>query len=262
MCSDPVLKNIIIYPVKALDGIQVDEAAITSKGALQFDRRFALTDADGKFINGKKYPAVHLLHAEYNLDEMYIMLSVKNNSEQYFFSLTEQQSEIAKWFSNYFSKEVKFVENDLSGFPDDTDAYGPTVVSLASIKEAATWFNFEIEETIKRFRPNLIIDNVPPFWEDSLYGEVGENNHFKIGAVTLLGVNPCNRCSVPARNPENADVFPDFQKIFMEMREKTLPDFAVKNRFNHFYKFCLNTETPLTEAGKKIHIGDKVYNHL
>lgn len=254
----PELKNIIIYPVKSLEGIEVNEAVITEQGALKYDRAFALKDADGKFINGKKYPSIHLIRASFNLDDMYIMLSVKGNSEQFFFSLFNQQKEIEKWFSAYFDKEVEFCQNEISGFPDDTEAYGPTVVSLASIKEVASWFNLDAGEIIKRFRPNLIVEGTPPFWEDSLYGETGVKIQFRIGNVNLAGVNPCNRCAVPTRNQNDSTLYPDFQKIFMEMREKTLPEWACKNRFNHFYKFCLNTETDLKDAGKTIKTGDKV----
>lgn len=252
------LSNIIIYPVKALEGISVDEAMITVNGALEHDREFALMDSAGKFINGKKYPKVHLLRALYELNEMFIELSIKDSTEQFIFNLISQADEIGKWFSDFFETHVTFCRNQLSGFPDDTKAYGPTVVSLGSITEVASWFNLDSEEVIKRFRPNLLVDSPSPFWEDQLFGKEGEKKLFSIGETKFEGTNPCNRCVVPTRNPDDSVPHPDFQKIFIENREKTLPEWAEKSRFNHYYKFCVNTETPLTEAGKKITTGDEV----
>ena len=252
------LSKIYIYPVKSLEGLEVENIAITAKGALNHDREFALVDDNGKFINGKKYPSIHFIRAIYNLQEMFICLSLNDKTEQTYFNLLHQQDEIGKWFSEYFNTNIRFIHNPQSGFPDDTDAYGPTIVSRASIKEVAGWFSFSEEEIIKRFRPNLIIEGTAPFWEDMLYGVEGEGKNFSIGEVSLKGTNPCNRCVVPTRNQDNSEQYPDFQKIFMDMRKKYLPEWAVISRFNHFYKFCVNTQIPYSEEGKTIKINDQV----
>ena len=49
------IERITVYPIKSLDGINVDKVEITQGGSLRYDREFALVDGDGKFINGKKY---------------------------------------------------------------------------------------------------------------------------------------------------------------------------------------------------------------
>jgi Uncharacterized Fe-S protein len=252
------LDKIVIYPIKSLDGIEVNQSSITTKGSLLHDREFAMFNADGKIVNAKRNPKVHLLRCWYNLNDMKIELSVNGNDEKFIFNLNSQIEEIEDWMSIFFEEKIRLKKNSESGFPDDLSAYGPTLVSKASLLEVASWFNFSYENILKRFRVNLVVDQAPLFWEDKLYGNEGEKIYFTVGNVEFAGINPCNRCPVPSRNPENSVEYTDFQKIFAEKRKATLPAWANKNRFNHFYKFCLNTQTPLTEAGKNITINDEV----
>jgi MOSC domain-containing protein len=48
------LHRITIYPIKSLDGVAVDEIEVLPACGLANDRRFALQDANGRFINGKR----------------------------------------------------------------------------------------------------------------------------------------------------------------------------------------------------------------
>ncbi|HEY9751392.1 MAG TPA: MOSC N-terminal beta barrel domain-containing protein, partial [Coleofasciculaceae cyanobacterium] len=64
----PTLSRILIYPVKSLDGIAVNRATVLASGALKGDREFALVDAEGQFINGKRYAAIHSIRAKFDLE--------------------------------------------------------------------------------------------------------------------------------------------------------------------------------------------------
>jgi len=252
------IEKILIYPVKSLEGVELEEITITGSGALEHDREFALFDGEGNFVNGKNYPAINLVRAEYDLTEMYIALSRSGSSEQFIFSLLEQRDEIAEWFTGYFKKEITFEMKSESGFPDDTAAYGPTLVSGASVKEVAGWFSLSGNNVIARFRPNLVIAGTAPFWEDNLFGKNGEEKQFTVGKVLFNGINPCARCSNATINPADGAVFPEFREIFEQKRKLSLPDWAEKSRFEHYYKFCVNTKIPLSEAGKTLKAGDVV----
>ena len=61
--QNPYLAKILLYPIKSLDGIEVEKAIILSSGALQYNREFAFVDAQNRFVNGKRYPQVHLLRS-------------------------------------------------------------------------------------------------------------------------------------------------------------------------------------------------------
>lgn len=49
----PTVSQILIYPVKSLDGIAVDQATVSVSGGLKGDREFALINAEGQFLNDK-----------------------------------------------------------------------------------------------------------------------------------------------------------------------------------------------------------------
>jgi len=66
------------------------------------------------------------------------------------------------------------------------------------------------DQTRARFRANLEVDGVPPFWEDQLYGQRGTTVRFSIGDFLFDGVNPCQRCVVPARDPITGQDNQDF----------------------------------------------------
>jgi uncharacterized protein YcbX len=63
----PYLAKILLYPVKSLDGIEVENARVLTSGSLQHDREFAIFDEQGKFVNGKRHPKIHLLRAQFAL---------------------------------------------------------------------------------------------------------------------------------------------------------------------------------------------------
>ena len=146
-----------------------------------------------------------------------------------------------------------------SGFPDDRTAYGPTITSEASLDAVTQWFpEMTMQSARRRFRSNLEIGDVPPFWEDHLFGAAGELKPFQIGQVHFLGHNPCQRCVVPTRDPDRSDPIPNFQKSFMELRRKNLPDWSNAERFNHYYRFAINTSVAPSEAGKCLRVGDPI----
>jgi hypothetical protein len=52
--------------------------------------------------------------------------------------------------------------------------------------------------------------------------------------------------------------YADFARIFVERRQQTLPAWAERSRFNHFYRLAINTLFPSEQSGKVIHVGDDV----
>jgi uncharacterized protein YcbX len=253
------LERITVYPIKSLDGINLDSVEITNGGSLKNDREFAFVDEDGKFINGKKYEGIHLIRSLYHLDETLAEFSIERESFKKIFHLEKEKPKIEKFFSEFLGKKISFRQNKQSGFPDDNKAYGPTVVSLASLQEVANWFpNISVEELYKRFRPNLLLNDSPAFWEDNLFGEKGDDKFFRLGEVKFFGVNPCARCAVPTKNPGSGEAIPFFQKHFSEMRKTTLPVWSNSSQFDHYYRFCINTKIPETEAGKTLSREDTI----
>jgi uncharacterized protein YcbX len=263
----PQLVNIRLHPIKSLDPVSVPEARISPSGGLVLDRAWALYSVDGKWVNGKRTPAIHLIRANYSPDLREVTLSVLGDRREIptrTFAFPGAYEDAAEWFSVFFEQQiiVRYSEN---GFPDDTVASGPTIVSTASLESVSEWFGptpqgfpgVSVDEARQRFRATLEISGVPAFWEDQLFSEDERSVvRFKIGEINFEGSNPCARCPVPPRNPQTGEILEGFQKRFTQLRESTLPAWSPRPRFDHFYRLSTNTRVAPSESNKLLRVGD------
>jgi uncharacterized protein YcbX len=264
----PYLAKILLYPIKSLDGVEVEQAKVLASGALEYDREFAIIDKQGKFVNGKSNEKIHLLRAfyassfgtsQFGISDRTISLQIPSQKSQQVFHLDKERQALAATLSDFFGFAVMLEQNSLMGFPDDRNSLGPTVISTATLIEVASWFpGLSVDEIRRRMRANIEIGGVEPFWEDRLFSEQGDLLSFQVGNVRFFGVNPCQRCIVPTRNPNSGEAYPNFQKIFVQKRQATLPSWVSSSHFNHFYRLSVNTRLSTLEAGKTLQIGDKI----
>lgn len=251
------LAKIVLYPVKALDGIEVETARLLESGALEHDREFVMLDPGGKPINGKRNAKVHLLRAAFDGAFSRVTLSAGGEGATTF-ALRGEEAPLEAWLTRFFGVSVRWVRAE-GGSPDDTNAHGPTVVSRATLEAVASWFgSFGAAQALRRFRPNLVLDGCPSFWEDRLVGPEGTAVRFAVGEAELLGVNPCRRCVVPARDPRSGEAVAAFQQTFAERRRATLPPWAEASRFDTAYRLAVNTTVERTQAGRLLRVGDPV----
>ena len=90
------LTQIVIYPIKSLDGMIVDRAKVATGGALKFDRRWAIVDAGGKVVNAKRTAKVQQLRSRFNLTEDPTMtIETRDENTSYTFCLTTELTELA-----------------------------------------------------------------------------------------------------------------------------------------------------------------------
>jgi uncharacterized protein len=258
---NPRLAQIIIYPIKSLDGIVVDRSKISAGGALKFDRRWAIVDANGKVVNAKRTGKIQQIRSRFELIEsdqrLLINLQTGNDFTTYTFCLNSELHELAIWLSDFLGFSVSLIENALIGFPDDLVAFGPTIISTATLELVCTWFpDLDLPEIRRRFRTNLEISGVPALWEEQLFGNIGELVSFQLGDIQFYGTNPCQRCVVPTRNSLTGSLSPNFQQIFSQQRQQSLPPAVNRSRFNHFYKLAVNTQIDLADTGKLLVTGD------
>jgi uncharacterized protein len=257
---DPRLTQIVIYPIKSLDGKVVDKIQISPGGALEFDRRWAIVDANGKVVNAKRTAKIQQIRSSFDFVEsenrLLVSLTTVDRPDSQTFCLTTELGELASWLSEFFSFPVSLIENAIVGFPDDLAAYGPTIVSTATLLTVCQWFpDLDLAEVRRRFRTNLELSNVPAFWEDRLFASPDTVVDFHVDNVQFQGVNPCQRCIVPTRNSLTGNVTTKFQQIFNQHRQQTVPVGINLSRFNHFYRLAVNTKIPGSEAGKTLNIG-------
>lgn len=254
------LAKIVLYPIKSLDGVEVENVKVLASGALEYDREFALFDAQGKFVNGKRHAKIHLLRAQFSILNRTVSLQIPPSIAPQVFHLDADRLALEATLSDFLGFAVTLGQNSLSGFPDDTKSPGPTVISTATLTEVASWFGgMTVDEVRRRIRANIEIGGVPAFWEDQLFSSNSDDTvSFRVGDVDFFGVNPCQRCVVPTRDSYSGEAYPNFQKIFVEHRQATLPNWVDSSRFNHFYKLSVNTRLPTFTGEKILQIGNKI----
>ena len=268
------LERILVHPIKSLDATSVSSARIVENGGLEWDRRYAIVDEDGNFVNGKREPRIHRLRSSFDLERETVALWEYGASgegtevnapdtswlDDQTFHLEVDRAELDGWLSAFFDEPVALVRDDEGGFPDDTDASGPTVIATATLEAVASWFDagagLDVEGIRRRLRPNLEVGGVVPFWEDRLYDRPGRVVPFDVGQVHLRGVNPCQRCVVPTRDPDTGEPTEGFQRRFLERREATLPTWANRAWFDHYFRLMVNTSVPESSWGERLAVGD------
>jgi uncharacterized protein YcbX len=285
------LARITLFPVKSLDGIEVDRATLLPCGALADDRRWRLVDLDGHVVNAKRTPLMHPIRATFELgDAPTVSLAVARPAlgarsactpAPASFPLRPGPSGPCAWLSEALGIEVLIQERPEGGFPDDRDATGPTLVSSASLDEVARWFSLPIDEIRRRFRVNLEIEGCEPFWEDTLASPAcppplssidaaasfGGGSpavepppspplSFHVGGAVLTAVNVCRRCPVPTRDSGDGRVTEYFRDVFEAWRRRRLRRDVDASSWGGFYRLAINTIGD--GRGVNVEVGDRI----
>lgn len=248
------VERLRIYPVKGLDGTDVESSRITPGGTLAHDREYAFFDSDGEWVNGKRTDRVHDCSTAFDPESD--LLTVDTPTETRRFDLRTDRDDAAAWFSEFFDVPVEIRRRDGGGFVDRPRA-GPSVVSTATLETVAGWFDdLTVDGVRRRLRANAEIGGVPAFWEDRVLGEGAPD--LLAGDVRLTGVEPCGRCVVPQRDPDTGEPTPGFRERFVERRRETFPEWADADAFDHFYAVMVIADVPEGCRGGTIACGDEV----
>ncbi|MBX7146898.1 MAG: MOSC N-terminal beta barrel domain-containing protein [Alphaproteobacteria bacterium] len=255
----PEISQIIIYPFKSLPGIKLSSARFTSAGILEGDREFAFFTSDGRFVNGKRFEAIHHIRTSFDLSNRLITLWSDTKPYPQSFHMDQQCTQITTWVSQQLNlPNIELKHNPIAGFPDDTKSPGPTLATEASLIAAGNYFNpiISLEEMIERMRVNILISDVEAYWEDTISTNAETGGILKLGDIKLIVTNPCQRCIVPTRNPQTGIATPQFIKTFMQQRYANLP-LAVKQDLRYernSYRLSVNVLGPSNGA---IHVRER-----
>jgi uncharacterized protein YcbX len=267
------IERLRLYPVKGLDGIDVDAARITDAGTLAGDREFAMCDPESDAIetgsdmqtlayNGKQTDRIHDVRTGFDPDTSILTVEPKAGGDRQRFDLSTDagRAEASAWFGDFVGDPVDVRRHEPPAFVDRPDA-GPSVISTATLEEVASWFEgMTVESARRRLRANVEIGDVPAFWEDRFVGTdapafvVGEGDD----AVRFEGAEPCARCVVPSRDPETGDPLPEFRERFIQRREATFPEWADRDAFDHLYTVMLISRVPGASRRRTVEVGDAV----
>lgn len=210
------VSELYIYPIKSLGGISLDRATLTDRG-FEYDRRWMLVDADGRFLSQRELPQMALLQAGVDAaalsvrhkerKDCSIEIPMEASGESCEVTVWDDRckglyvdTRVDEWFSDILSFRCRMVympdssrrevesgyarNGEITSF---SDAYPLLMIGDASLKDLNS--RLEVPVPMNRFRPNIVFTGGEPFQEDKM-------KHFRIGDISFFGVKPCARCMI------------------------------------------------------------------
>jgi hypothetical protein len=221
MSGPLTVQAIHIYPVKALHGLFLPQAAVEPWGLAQ-DRRWMVVQPDGRFLTQRDLPEMARVLAEVRPDGLTLRqdgaeaIRIARPGEG---AIRRQVSvwrdevpaldagaAAASWLSAALGTACGLVYLDdptarpvdpAYGLPEDRAAFSDGFPLLLASEASLEALNAELAEAIpmSRFRPNVVISGAPPWAEDRW-------RRIRIGKVSFRVVKPCSRCVVTTVDQE------------------------------------------------------------
>jgi hypothetical protein len=220
------VSQLFVYPVKSCRGIAVTQMPVLATG-LQWDRHWMITRPDGRFITQREVPRLALietaltpqalvlrhggapaLHVPFLASGAPCRVVVWRDTV----SGIDCGDAAADWLFAALGEELRLVRFDpatprysnrqftgeIAATTEFADGFALLIVSEASLAD----LNARINGTplpMNRFRPNLVLADVPAYAEDGL-------RELEFGALRLRIVKPCVRCSITTTDQATAAV--------------------------------------------------------
>ena len=275
--TDARLTHISVYPIKALDGVEPDRVEVTPGGGLAGSRAYAMYDDDGH-INGRRTAAVHSVEASFDRAAGTVRLSAPDRATETFDPDADRVA-LEAWLGDHLGMDVRLRGGSSGGQSDraifgDGSQTGPTLVSAATVRELASWYDgIEPAEMRRRLRPNLVVEGVEAFWEERLLGSLegavyadsgtdggaDDSPRVRIGDVAMEGVEPIPRCVVPTRDPDTGEEHDGFRETFVERRAETMPPWSDEATLaGNLYSATVGMRIPEGERDGELAVGDSV----
>ena len=269
--TDIIVSQLWIYPIKSLKGISVDKVQLEKRG-FRYDRRWMLVDNNNRFISQRLYPRLALIEQELSdfgisvrAPDMPVLIIPYPDTQVEVYEEVEVicwddhikaqhiNTAIDNWFSEFLDADCQlvFMPEDCERLVDTDYAKNQEITSFSDgfpnliiCEESLQDLNsrVDIELTINRFRPNIVIKGCEPYGEDTL-------GHFQINGIDFYAVKPCSRCVVTTVNPETG---------VKESREPlaTLAKFRKKGQKVYFGQNLLHKLNLMTD--NTICVGDRL----
>jgi len=214
-----------LYPVKSCRGIQVPEAHLTAAG-LEHDREWMIVAPEGRFVTQREVPRLALIATELDRDALTLaapgagrlVVSLELSADVRQVTVWgdrcpafDQGESAARWLTELLGRPLRLVRFDPSHrrLSDSTwtggveapnrfsDGYPLLAISRASLDDLNA--RLPVPLPMDRFRPNLVLEGLPPYGEDAIGDLVA-------GDVRLRRVKPCTRCAITTTNQATAEV--------------------------------------------------------
>jgi hypothetical protein len=204
-----------LYPVKSCRGIALAEAAVTAAG-LEHDREWMIVTPEGRFLTQREEPRLALVAtaldpvaltlATERAGSIAVPLGQRGEAREVTVwrdrcAAIDQGDEPARWFTELLGRPARLVRFDprqrrvsdpaWTGGLDAQNRFSDGFALLALSRASLADLNARLGRPLPmdRFRPNLVLEGLPPYGEDGL-GEL------VAGTVRLRRVKPCTRCVI------------------------------------------------------------------
>ncbi|KAJ6218497.1 hypothetical protein RDWZM_009654 [Blomia tropicalis] len=255
--------KLIIYPIKSLPGIEVDEIDVTRSGMQcgEFhDRSYILLNEHKNMITQRMKPKLALIRISIHDNELWLdapsLETLKipcdldtSGNEVFEFSVWGQETKgvdcgdsVNQWFTRFLGAQTKLVKFDSNmpyrgtGFQNDNQLYNdenypivyqdgsPTLlINQSSIDDLNKRLDRSSQVTYRNFRPNILIRSKSAFDED-VWKEI------QLGEIRLDNVKPCDRCTLTTVNPDKGVKHPNMEPL------RTLKSYRIIEETKHLYK--------------------------
>jgi MOSC domain-containing protein len=237
--SSIVVSELNLYPLKSAAGFSVDRMVLQTRGP-EHDRRWMLINKQGEFITQRQYSRMCLIHTSV---ENNAQLTLSANGMQPLVitpaevakTLTVQVwedrvqandcgDEAANWVSEFLGERCRMVfmpettqrpvdpnyarNNEIVSF---SDGFPLLLISQESLDEFNTHLSSSI--TMKRFRPNIVVQGGGAFAEDDW-------QVIRIGNIEFSLAKPCSRCVIPSIDPDSAEKQPEVVRALAKHRRR------------------------------------------
>jgi len=230
------LSQLAIYPIKSAAQVSLNQAQISPFG-LAMDRRWMLINEQGIMLTQRKFARMCLIQCHLEADSLIVnapdmpVLNIATDNSAKRIKATvwadncnalDCGDEAANWFSDFLktparlvffpADEIRQVDLNFAKAGNITafsDGFPYLLISQASLDDLNGRLSQPV--TMKRFRPNLVVEGTSAFAEDNW-------KKIRIGNIIFNLVKPCSRCVIPSINPETAEKTPQVVKTLSGYR--------------------------------------------
>ena len=204
-----------VYPVKSCRGIELASAMLTDEG-LAHDREWMIVDDTGRFLTQRVVPRMALIDTDLTSEALIlrapgagaVSIALDHRGDSIDTLVwrdrclgIDQGENAAAWISQFLGRHARLMRfhpeqvrrsdrawtGDAIAQTRYADGFALLAISRASLADLNA--RLPVPLPMDRFRPNLVLDDLPPYGEDAL-------QEFGAGEIRLRAVKPCTRCVV------------------------------------------------------------------
>jgi uncharacterized protein YcbX len=236
------IEALFVHPIKSCAAVAVDEARVTARG-LEHDRRWMVTDGDGRFLTQRSLPEMALVRVAIGADRLVVAhegmprlplplvhdagarVEVEVWDDRV---LAVRHEEGSIWFSRALGSAVQLVcmpddtrravapeharEGDIVSFADGFPLLIVNRASLVALGDALGGDGGAAVD-VRRFRPNVVVSGAPAWAEDSWRA-------LAVGALRLRTPKACARCTIPGVDPDSAKITKEPLRTLARLRTR------------------------------------------